>query len=133
MNAVNIRAANPADAAAVKTLLAAGGMDLPVAFDDIEGYWLVAERSGRVIGCLQICYGRPIGCLEMLAIDDKAGQARGVAIRELMLTGMAVLAKNGSKFVRGFVPFAHKKYKRVLKSHGVQVADQGNLMLRRIG
>ena len=129
-----IRAARKDDAAAIKALLAATGQDLPVSFEDVEGFWLVADRNERVIGCLQLCYGRPIGCLEMLALSDGLSTlASGYARRELLLTGMTMLSRNGSSFVRGFIPFRDKAYKKALRKRGAKVADQGNMMLRKLG
>ena len=129
-----VRPAIRDDAAAIKRLLAASGQDLPVAFDDVAGYWIVAERGGAIVGCLQVCYGRPIGCLEMMALDDNLSAiASGQARWELALTGMAMLYKNGATFVRCFIPFRDKAHKNALRKRGAKVADQGNMMLRKLG
>lgn len=129
-----VRPAVKSDAETIKRLLAASGQDLPVSFDDVEGYWIVAERAGQVVGCLTVCYGRPIGCLEMMAMDENLSPiASGHARWELALTGMAMLYKNGAKFVRCFIPFRDKAHKNALRKRGAKVADQGNLMLRRLG
>lgn len=130
----NVRAARKDDAAAIKRLLAASDQDLPVSFEDVEGFWLVAERDGDVVGCLQICYGRPIGCLEMLALDERLSDiASGHARWELAVTGMAMLYRHGASFVRCFIPFRDKAHKNALRKRGAKVAGQGNLMFRKLG
>jgi N-acetylglutamate synthase-like GNAT family acetyltransferase len=133
MRSVVARFAGNSDGPAIKALLAATEQDLPVAFDDIEGFWIVAEWKGKVIGCIQLCYGKPVGSLEMLAIGAVPGMIKGHAVRELILSGMAMLHGRGIRFVRGFVPFRLKSYKRALRKRGGEAMDQGNLILRRIG
>jgi hypothetical protein len=129
----NVRIAKTDDAADIKRLLAASDQDLPVPFENIEGFWLVAEREGKVVGCLQICYGRPIGCLEMMALDkDLSVMASGHARWDLALTGMAMLHRSGASYVRCFIPFRDKAHKNALRKRGAKVADNGNMMLRRL-
>lgn len=130
-----VRLAENADGDAVKALLVAGGdFDATIPFDDIHPYWLVAELPGRgIVGCIQTCPSRPIGHLEMLAWSESLSELeRGLVVRELVMSGAAVLNGHRAIVVAGFVSFVLKGYKRVLKKRGSKVTDSGNMMMRRI-
>jgi hypothetical protein len=45
--------------------------DWEIDWSDIHPHWLVADHLGELLGCLQLCYGRPVGRLEILGVDRK--------------------------------------------------------------
>ena len=100
----------------------------------IYPYWLVAEKEGKIIGCLNVALSKPVGRLDILAIDNSLSpHARGKAVRELILQGIATLKASGSTACLSIVPFKLKSYKRILKKHfNAVVVEQGNVIIRRL-
>lgn len=103
-------------------------------WSDIYPYWLVAEKGGEVVGCLNVALSKPIGRLDLLAIDGSLSpHARGKAVRGLIMQGIATLKAHGAQMVLSVVPFELKSYKRVLKKHfNATVEGQGNMILARL-
>lgn len=101
---------------------------------DIYPYWLVAEKGGEIVGCLNVALSKPVGRLDLLAIDESlSSHARGKAVRGLIMQGIATLKADGAQVALSIVPFELKSFKRVLKKHfGSEVVEQGNAIITRL-
>jgi hypothetical protein len=102
-------------------------------WSDIEPFWAVAELDERVIGCLQIHQGKPIGRLEMLAVDEElAPRQRALVVRNLIWLGILALRSGGSSAVSALIAFEDRAFKHQVKKHfGAEVTLSGNLLTVR--
>lgn len=128
-----IRPAVATDGSAIAILLELSGWTIDgIDWSNIVPFWLVAEQAGEVVGCIQVALSRPIGYLEMLAVDQRlSGFARHAVVNDLLLTGLGVHMKNGATMVGGVIPFDMKGYKRVVKKRGGRVIASGNMLMMR--
>jgi hypothetical protein len=107
--------------------------DWEIDWGDIHPHWLVADHKGELLGCLQVCYGRPVGRLEILGIEPTlATPTRAVVVKVLLSTGFTILKEYGAEAVSGIVPFELKWYKRFLQRRGGRVLVSGNLLIYRL-
>lgn len=135
MDKVTVRLAENSEGATVKKLLEVqhGAQEPSLRWDSINPYWLVAELRGEIVGVIQTRPSRPMGSLEGLATARHLSEVeRGRVVRELAMSGMAVLLGHGASQVQMFIPFELRAYKRVLKKRGAVVLGQGNLLAKRI-
>ena len=109
--------------------------DWEIDWSDIHPHWLVADYLGELLGCLQICYGRPVGRLEILGVDKSLERpARAVVVDLLLETASRIMKDYGAQAVSGVIPFEMKWYKRWLKRRkGAVTLLSGNLVLYRMG
>lgn len=129
---VTVRLAANSDGERIKDLITATQITIEGAdWSDIYPYWLVAELHGTVVGCLNVALSKPIGRLDLLAVDKSLKpHARGRAVRALILQGMATLKADGAVATLSVVPFELHAYKRILKKHfKAVVAGQGNMVI----
>lgn len=106
--------------------------DWDIDWSHIHPHWLVAEYLGELLGCLQVCYGRPVGRLEIMGIDARLGNpTRALVVKQLLLSGCQILKDYGAHAASGVVPFKLGWYKRFLKRRGAVVISSGNLFLYR--
>ena len=143
-NGFTIRLAQDADSERVHELVSAAGFAIEgVDWRELYPYWLVVEtrlRQGSggqdglsIVGCLQVCPGKPIGRLELLAADKGLSHRdRANTVKLLVTSGMETLRQGGSKLASGIVPFEERAYKRLLKKRGAVVVATGNLMMARL-
>lgn len=133
---IETRAALNAEGERIRDLLVKTGFNYQgLGFDwsDIEPYWLVALVNGQILGCVQMCPGKPIARMEMLAVDeDLAPRLRAVLVKELILSAMAGLKISGCQAISALINFDMKPFKRFLKKRGAVVLTSGNLMIRRV-
>lgn len=103
-------------------------------WSEIYPYWLVYEKDGKIMGCLNIAPSKPVGRLDLLAIDDSLSpHARSKAVRSLIIQGIATLKAGGSTACLSVVPFKLRSYKKILKKHfNATVAGQGNMIIARL-
>lgn len=103
-------------------------------WDDIYPYWLVAENGAGIIGCIQVCPGKPVGRVENLSIDPTAsGQMRAKAFKMLVDEGLNTLRQMGSTASSSMVLFENKAAKRVFKRHfGGKVTASGNIIMKAL-
>lgn len=129
-----IRRATDADGVAISELMFSVGYNpRGIDWSDIADYWLVAEIDSKVVGAIQICYGKPMGRLDLTGISPELSPHRGSRVyRDLVLAAMLTLREFGAQTVNGYIPFANKNIKRFLKKHGGQVLGQGNLVELRL-
>lgn len=104
-----------------------------VDWTDIYPYWLIAESDGYPVGCIQVCPGKPIGRLEMLAVDQSLPHpVTAKIVQALLLQGLATLRKMGSQLASGMIPFEMKQYKKILRKRGAVVIFAGNALIKRL-
>ena len=70
---VEVRLAEDADGPAIGRLVVAAGFAVATLdWMRVHPWWLVAEREGRVAGCIQTCPALPIGRLSSSEDHDRA-------------------------------------------------------------
>lgn len=100
-----------------------------VDWSQVYPYWLVYEKDGQVMGCIQVAPARPFGRLDMLAVDQSLdGHARGRAVLSLLIAGANTIKRDGAQYAFSIIGFRHKSYKRALKKRGLVILDQGHVM-----
>ncbi len=99
-------------------------------WNDIYPYWLIAlNDETKVVGCVQVCLGKPVGRLEMLSLDESLTKVQKAKVTvRLTEQGFRTLKMHGVQYVSAVVPFEEKSYKKILKRRGGFVAMTGNLM-----
>lgn len=132
-NEVTIRLAEIADADSLRALVDLGGYEAD--WENSTDGWLVAEVHGDVVACVQLCFGKPVGRLELLHIrNDLNARDRALVVMSIARAGMFALWQAGSEIVTCMVPFEEKGWKRVLKKRfGAQVSNSGNLLSAFLG
>jgi hypothetical protein len=133
---VDVKLAADEEGHRVAELAATCGFEFPdweINWSDVHPHWLVADHRGDLLGCLQLCYGRPVGRLEMLGVDSSLkSPTRALVVNMLLLTGCSILKEYGAQGVSGHISFKSKWFKRWLKKRGAFTIDSGNLVLFRL-
>lgn len=114
-------------------LLKSNGFTIEMDWSDISPSWLVAKEGEKIIGCVQVLPGKPIGRAEMLAVipDLSSAKRANIAWRLIVATN-AVFKLGGSQYATMMVLFENKQFKRLLKKRGAWTIGQGNIMIARI-
>ena len=100
---------------------------------DVGNYWLKATRDGRLVGCVQLVFARPIARLEYLSVaDDLEPYVQAKIVRELLDYSYQQLINGGAQAVSSTIPFSLKVAKRQLKKRGSIATEQGNIMTKRL-
>ena len=117
----------------VRDLVEGAGFNITgVDWSNIHPYWLVVVDE-QIIGCMQVCPGRPVGRLELLAVDPElTHRQRAETVKTLLTTGIETLNKGGSKIAMSMVSFKQKSFKKLLKKRGAVVVSSGNMLAIRI-
>ena len=134
MSGIEVRLAQNEDGDTIHDLLHADGLNLEgLDWHDIYPHWLVAEIEEKIVGCVEVLIGKPIGKMEFLATDDALSHRdRACVVKELFAQVGAVLKIAGVQMVSGSIPFEMKAYKRVVKRRGGVVLYSGNTFIKRI-
>jgi hypothetical protein len=104
-----------------------------VTWGKIYPYWMVAEKDGEIVGCVQVCYSMPIGRLEFLSFAPNLPfRTRALAVKALLNLGTLALKNTGAQMVAGCVGFEQKSFKEILKAHGCRVLTSGNVLAREV-
>ena len=132
--AIDVRLAQNKDGDDIHGLVSSSGQEISgLDWSDIYPYWLVVEMDGRIVGCLQVCAGKPMGRLDWLAYDQGLShQSRARVIKIMVDQGFLVLKLHGAQIVACMVDFEDKAFKRILKKRGGVVMVTGNLIVRRL-
>jgi hypothetical protein len=130
---VQIRLAVDTAGPLIAEVLKENGVELPGA-DWSKGVfpsWLIATVDDNVIGCIQVLPAKPVGYCECLFVKPSAPfKLRAIAIRKLIIQGMATLYVNGSAYVGCTPSVSNKKFIDVMmKLNFVKVSD--NIMLAK--
>lgn len=131
-----VRLATNQDGAMIGVLLTNAGFDLtglPISWDDLYPYWLVAELDGELVGCIQVAFSKPIGYMELLAVDRSLSHTlQASLVKALCYQAMATLKKGGCTLSGGMVAFEDKNWKKVLKRRGCVIIASGNKFVKRL-
>ena len=97
--------------------------------------WLVAVVENKVVGCVQLCLGRPVGRVEVLCVQEGFSPRETHEVRlALCQAGYYALKETGSQIAVAMVSFKDKGFKRMLKHRfEARVADSGNILASYIG
>ena len=102
-------------------------------WSDIYPHWLAAEIEGKIVGCIQVCLGKPIGMIEYLATDEALSHKdRARVVLALFDQALGSLKTYGAQMASGSIPFELKAYKRVVKRRGGVVLYSGNVFVKRL-
>ncbi len=134
MSGIEVRLAQNEDGDNVHGLVRASGQEIPgLDWHEIYPHWLVAEMGGAIVGCLQICLGKPMGFLEGMSFDQGLShQTKARMLKAITHQGSLALKKHGAQMVACVVSFEDKAFKRILKKRGLSVMQSGNLLGRRL-
>jgi len=127
-----IRSAVDKDGPTIAALLAFSGPDFRhLDWHSIGAGWIVADREGEIVGALQVCHGKPIGRLELLAIDPQRSKTfKAKAFKALVLTGCKMLAYFGSQEVQFLTPADTADYHKIMERYGSRKQAEGILFSR---
>lgn len=127
-----VRSAKNEDGPAIAALLHADGPDFRhLDWSDIGTGWIVADRDGVLVGVVQVCQGKPVGRLEMLALDTTRSKTlRAKALKALLLTGCKVLAYFGSQEVQFLAPASNDDYRKIVERYGSRRMLEGVIYAR---
>lgn len=128
-----IRLALNGDGDRIRELVTTTQINIPTLdWSDIYPYWIAAEINGQIVGCLNVALSKPIGRLDLLAVDGSlSALARGRVVKALIVQGFATLMADGAGACLSVVPYQLQVYKRILKKHfGAVVVGQGNMMIK---
>lgn len=130
-----IRRAQSGDEPQIVRLLVAAGWQL----DDLDldwasslPHWLVAANQA-VVGCLQVALGKPVGYLELLAVDRQLPkETQALAVKGLCLAGAETLHQYGAQLAAGMIAFQDKGWKKVLLKRGGVTIGAGNRLVFKL-
>jgi predicted N-acetyltransferase YhbS len=107
-----------------------GALDA-ISFDEVYPYWVVSEKDGEVVGCIQVIPAKPIGQLENMGVREDLPQRERIRIgRTLVYHGLGVLRAYGSKAVASMVE--DEKFQHVAEKRGWVATNRGAVMMRGI-
>ena len=132
---VKVRFAENSEGELVRSLARHSGFEFEDWMDwsTLNPHWLIGEVMGEPVATLQVCYGRPVGRLEILSIDPRfETPTRAKIVGSMTESGLRVLQGYGACAASFVVPFALKGYKRWLKRRGCITLESGNIMLARL-
>lgn len=131
---VTVTLANNSDAEDVQRLVLAAGFEVPgLDWSNIYPHWLVAKIGDRIVGCMEVLLGRPVGRLEVLSIDqDLNKRERSTVLHSLIFQGMLTLRGYGAELVASMIPFENKAWKKVLVKRGGMITSSGHILVKRL-
>jgi len=107
--------------------------DWAIDWCDLEPNWLVAEHDGTVLGCIQVVPAKPIGRIEVLAVDPSLGlKNRYHVVRMLTEHAVAVIGMYGAQGVSSMIPRRYETYLKGAKGTGWVEIDDGAMVMKRI-
>lgn len=123
------RLATQADVPAIQALCKEASMFIEgVDWSDIEPFWIVAEYKGEVVGCINMCLGKPFGYVPIMIVTKRYLHT-GIGI-SLWKAAERWLASSGAD---GFYWVTHnKQVLRKLKRIGAVELETMTLCAKRI-
>ena len=96
-------------------------------------HWLIATVDDDVVGCLQVMPAKPVGWCEFLFVKPSAPfKIRAIAIRKLIISGMATIKAGGCAYVAGMVDTRNKKFSDVLTKLNFLRGSDHMMMIKRL-
>ena len=103
-----------------------------VDWTDAKG-WLVARWQDRIVGAIQVLYGRPVGRIDMLFVPETLGDIqRSVVVFSLWNTAAEYLREAGVEVALGMISDELKAFGDVVEKRGLQVVDRGRMIFWRL-
>ena len=129
---VTITLAGNGDAEDVQRLVLAAGFEVPgLDWSRIYPHWLVAKIGDRIVGCVEVLLGRPIGRLEVLSIERGLNRREhATVLQSLIFQGMLTLRGYGAELVSSMIPFEDKAWKKVLVKRGGVITSSGHIVVK---
>jgi hypothetical protein len=132
MREVRVRFARDSEGSCIAQMVHSSHEGVPnVSWTKLYPSWIVAEHDQELVGCVQVCYGVPIGRLEFLSfVPNLAFRTRALAVRALLGLGSLSLLNAGATAIAGTVGFDQRSFKEILKANGCAIATSGNVFVR---
>ena len=131
---VEIRLAVNAAGPEIAEILKENGIELDGAdWSKVFPHWLIATVDDDVIGCLQVMPSKPIAYCEMLCVKPGVSfKLRAIAIRKLILQGIATAYHGGASYVACNVDYANDKFVGVIEKLNVRRMCERTLFVKRL-
>lgn len=103
-------------------------------WSNLGGQWLVVLKGeGKVVGCIQVLPGKPIGRVDFMVLDDSLTQRERAEATSMLISQVSLLLRMaGVGAMISVVPDDPDGWPVVLERRGwVPVAD-GVMMIRRL-
>lgn len=133
-DSVEIRLAVDSAGPIIADLLKENGIELPGAdWSKVFPNWLLACVGDDAIGCLQVMPSKPIAYCEMLCVSAKASfKLRAIAIRKLILQGIATAYHGGASYVACNIDDGNFKFENVIEKLNVRKMCGRTLYMKRL-
>lgn len=131
---VVIRLATDETGPLIAEVLKSNGIELPGAdWSKVFPNWLIATVEDEVIGCLQVLPAKPVSHCEFLAVRPNIDfKTKAIAIRKLMLQGIATAYHGGASYVACNIDAKNKKFEKVVKNIGSVRVSERALYAKRV-
>lgn len=100
---------------------------LAIECDKCFPHWFIATVDDKVIGCVQSLPAKPVGYMNFLYVTGAPFKLRAIAVRKLLIQGMASVYEYGGKYVAAHVPVKFRDVAAKLNFVG-----DGELMVKRL-
>lgn len=98
-------------------------------WNKIEPFWYVAEIGGYLLGAVQICIGRPIGRIELLAIRPQLSHTKKAKVmKSLVYHAFCAMKLDGIELACMLVADKENEFSRILERWGARFAVKGKMM-----
>jgi N-acetylglutamate synthase-like GNAT family acetyltransferase len=102
-------------------------------WSDLEPNWIVAEHDGKLLGCIQVVPAKPIGRMEILAVDPALGmKTKGAVVKKLTDHAIATNWMYGAQAVSSMIPYDLESYFGVAMNRDWISIDEGHMVMRRL-
>lgn len=131
---VQIRLALDEAGPLIAEVLKENGIEIPGAdWNRVFPHWLIACDGDQVIGCVQVMPAKPIGYCEFLfAKPSVSFKLRAIAIRKLILQGIATVHLGGASYCACTVDTKNQKFLGVLERMNCSKVHDGMVMVKRL-
>jgi N-acetylglutamate synthase-like GNAT family acetyltransferase len=129
-----VRSATEADLPAIRDLLLDGGARVleGVSFEGAAPYWLVAEKFGTIVGCIQVLIGKPIGLIDQFAcLKSLTKRRKAEAAIALNNVAVEVATACGVSVMMTLVTLPHYENVQKLGKLGWDAREWSTIMVRR--
>ena len=110
----------------IAEILKENGIELPgTEWSGPLPHWLIACDNDEVIGCLQVMPAKPVSHCEFLCVKPSISfKLRAIAIRKLMLQGLATAYHAGASYVACNVSASNKQFLGVVEKHMTKMSER---------
>lgn len=101
---------------------------------NLGGQWVVALREGRVIACVQVLPGKPIGQVEHLGLAEELTHRERCEVVSMLFSQCCMLLQlAGCGAVMTTAPESMPSWRKVLRRRGGRKLRTCELMIKRLG